>query len=527
MSLVLFDRVKETTTTTGTGSLTLGGASSGFTRFGDVLTVLDTFFYCIEDPNTGDWEIGLGTYSGTNTLARTSILRSSNANAAVSFASGTKNVFIVDPATSSATKANKRALLGFNDVVQQPSAPTTLTAGQEVTITHPAVTNEKISINVMRDAKATGQANTSLDFDLADESQFTQQDATNGTDFADGVVKLHDTGGGSPVQYPTSAMTSDSAPSPFATSAQSVFGGNAFPAYLAFDRSIVSGSRYVSNSPTGWLKIDLGSAVVVTSYKMTYVDYGLGNAPCPKDFTLEGSNNNSTWTTVDTVTNKTVWASGTEYTFSSFTNTTAYRYYRINVSANNGYGAYWQIDEVKLFASSSSYPTSQPYYVTTNTNQIPLYTGTVGSVKTINSIAFTTTTPTNTGIKMLVSFDGRTTWKKWNGSSWATHTGGLSNLSTGNTLAEVVTGLTAYSVQVADTFLDLAWDLSTSDASVTPSIDAVSINYDEDTYYDMASVGSYASGAEFGVRRLTATTTKVKNMMASSQKCFINVRVDP
>jgi hypothetical protein len=90
MAHLLFDRVKETTTTTGTGDITLAGAVSGFRAFSSVLAAGDTTLYCIE--LNAEWEVGVGTYN--TTLARTTVLASSNAGALVSFSAGTKNVFI-------------------------------------------------------------------------------------------------------------------------------------------------------------------------------------------------------------------------------------------------------------------------------------------------------------------------------------------------------------------------------------------------------------------------------------------------
>jgi hypothetical protein len=94
-----FDRVKDTSTTTGTGTLTLANsAPTGFRTFGSVLSNSDTCFYAIV--GGADWEVGIGTYttSGT-TLARTTILASSNSNAAVNLSSGTKDIFITHPAS--------------------------------------------------------------------------------------------------------------------------------------------------------------------------------------------------------------------------------------------------------------------------------------------------------------------------------------------------------------------------------------------------------------------------------------------
>lgn len=93
MALVVADRVQETTSTTGTSDYALLGAEQGFQAFGDVMSDGDTTYYSITDDT--DWEVGIGTYSTTGpTLARTTILDSSNAGAAVSWGVGTKNIFL-------------------------------------------------------------------------------------------------------------------------------------------------------------------------------------------------------------------------------------------------------------------------------------------------------------------------------------------------------------------------------------------------------------------------------------------------
>ena len=100
MACIIADRVKETSTTTGTGALTLAGAMTGYRAFSTVCTSpSDICYYCIQAVDgsgnpTGAWEVGLGTYSGANTLTRTSVLSSSNANSVVTLAAGTKQVWI-------------------------------------------------------------------------------------------------------------------------------------------------------------------------------------------------------------------------------------------------------------------------------------------------------------------------------------------------------------------------------------------------------------------------------------------------
>ncbi|QZP07778.1 hypothetical protein [Caenibius sp. WL] len=100
MAYVTEDLILELSTSTGTSPFTLAGAVNGFFAFSSVCSVGDTVPYTIQavDSNgapTGDVEEGIGTYSAANTLTRTTILRSSNANAAVNFSTGTKRVGLV------------------------------------------------------------------------------------------------------------------------------------------------------------------------------------------------------------------------------------------------------------------------------------------------------------------------------------------------------------------------------------------------------------------------------------------------
>ena len=98
MAIVVKDRVQQTSTTTGTSDFVLSGSVSGFQTFSAIGNT-NTTYYAAVDPNTGDWEVGLGTYSTTGpTLTRDTIYESSNAGAKVVFAAGAKNVFCTYPA---------------------------------------------------------------------------------------------------------------------------------------------------------------------------------------------------------------------------------------------------------------------------------------------------------------------------------------------------------------------------------------------------------------------------------------------
>jgi hypothetical protein len=96
MPLVVKDRVQESTTTTGTGTITLGGAVSGFQSF-SVIGNGNTTYYAIVGGT--EWEVGLGTYTSSGTtLSRDTVLESSNSGNLVNFSAGTKNVFVTYPA---------------------------------------------------------------------------------------------------------------------------------------------------------------------------------------------------------------------------------------------------------------------------------------------------------------------------------------------------------------------------------------------------------------------------------------------
>jgi hypothetical protein len=100
MALVLNDRVKETTTTTGTGTFTLAGAVTGFETFGTGVGNSNTTYYAVTLPGSAEFEVGLGTLSSdSSTLARTTVISSSNSDNAVNFSAGTKTIFCTLPAS--------------------------------------------------------------------------------------------------------------------------------------------------------------------------------------------------------------------------------------------------------------------------------------------------------------------------------------------------------------------------------------------------------------------------------------------
>lgn len=139
MALIVNDRVKETTTTTGTGDITFAGATTGFETFAAGIGNSNTTYYCITLPGSAEFEVGLGTLSAdSSTMARTTIISSSNSDSAVNFSAGTKDVFCTLPASKAIIKDANGALasttmsgaldLNGNELVLDADGDTSITA---------------------------------------------------------------------------------------------------------------------------------------------------------------------------------------------------------------------------------------------------------------------------------------------------------------------------------------------------------------------------------------------------------------
>jgi hypothetical protein len=143
MSFVLKDRVKETSTTTGTGTFTLAGASTGFQSF-SVIGNGNTTFYTIVDSAAGTWEVGIGTYTSSGTtLSRDTVLESSNSGSKVNFGAGNKDVFVTYPAEraviggqgfieNAATISQSTSITEGNNAIS--GGPVTIESGATVTV---------------------------------------------------------------------------------------------------------------------------------------------------------------------------------------------------------------------------------------------------------------------------------------------------------------------------------------------------------------------------------------------------------
>jgi len=145
MAFALNDRVKETSTTTGTGTFDLAGAEIGFESFVSGVGDGNQTYYAISNDGTNEFEVGIGTVTdaATDTLSRDTIISSSNSDALVDFSAGTKTVFCTLPAsrTPSAGMTATTFVVTHNSTLSDDqtldsgvlAGPVTITGTQTVT----------------------------------------------------------------------------------------------------------------------------------------------------------------------------------------------------------------------------------------------------------------------------------------------------------------------------------------------------------------------------------------------------------
>lgn len=146
-------------------------------------------------------------------------------------------------------------------------------------------------------------------------------------------------------------MTSNTAPSPYVASASSTYDPTFNNASKAFNGTVgLNGYWLTAASASGWLQIDLATAYAISSFAVQVNTIPEPNR-APKNFTLQGSNDGTSFTTLATITNQTAWGSGETRTF-TVTSPGSYRYYRLDITANNG-DVYLQVGELYLYMNNA------------------------------------------------------------------------------------------------------------------------------------------------------------------------------
>jgi hypothetical protein len=184
MALVLKDRVRESTATTGTGTLSLDGAITGFQGF-SVIGNTNTTYYAVVDVTTGDWEVGLGTYTSAGSLlSRDTVLESSSGGTKINFGAGPKDVFCTYPAEQAVTLTDVQTLT--NKTLSTGTAITagtingatigasTASTGAFTTLSATGVTTVQAGTVSAPAITTTGDTNTGIFFPAADTIAFAE-----------------------------------------------------------------------------------------------------------------------------------------------------------------------------------------------------------------------------------------------------------------------------------------------------------------------------------------------------------------
>ena len=195
MAFVLNDRVKETTTTTGTGTINLAGAATGFETFVAGIGNSNVTYYCIAGQGTAEFEVGIGTVTDASpdTLSRTTILSSSNSDSAVNFSAGTKDVFCTLPASKTIRELDTALNVPTGTTAQRASSP----AAGDLRFNTTSSKFEGYSGSAWGNVGEGNFLVTNIFAGDGSDTTFTISNAVSGEQqlmvFIDGVFQAHDT----------------------------------------------------------------------------------------------------------------------------------------------------------------------------------------------------------------------------------------------------------------------------------------------------------------------------------------------
>jgi len=195
VAFVLNDRVKETTTTTGTGTINLGGAATGFETFVAGIGNSNVTYYCIAGQGTTEFEVGIGTVTDASpdTLSRTTILSSSNSDSAVDFSAGTKDVFCTLPAGRTIREVDTALNVPTGTTAQRASSP----AAGDLRFNTTSSKFEGYSGSAWGNVGEGNFLVTNIFAGDGSDTTFTISNAVSGEQqlmvFIDGVFQAHDT----------------------------------------------------------------------------------------------------------------------------------------------------------------------------------------------------------------------------------------------------------------------------------------------------------------------------------------------
>lgn len=259
-----------------------------------------------------------------------------------------------------------------------------------------------------------------------------------------------------------------------------------------------------------WWMLDFGTVRPVYSlevvwYSTTY--YGT-------DVSIQWSNDGENWNLIlrdQAVTYTSTGNTTGTYKFADFPQPVFARYFRIYCNASNN-ATYFILREARFFeAVGSNFSTSGTASLTSNdSGQINTF-----SWNTVNSCQLNGTFPTGTTTKMLLSFDGRSSWVYWSGSAWVTE----SNIANSTMTPTVFDSLTSanFSGALGDS-LDIKINIGTSDSTKSPIINSILFNVTTKVFRQRSSEMSIR------VRNLSSRKTEFKNLSDSDKTFHISIR---
>ena len=343
---------------------------------------------------------------------------------------------------------------------------------------------------------SAGSGNSDINFNSATESDFNQEDSVNGTSFESSSATLHsipfnDDFSSSTINADRWAV-SGSGGTASISSGQLYFNIPAANDNITADHQGTVGTgdfdvqvdfNNLSHSSTSWwatLQFSSDSGQNIIQNNLGQVGYftriyqnGTIYSHTTSRFDTSGK---LRITRVGSTATVYAWYNSTWNVLYTHATTAEAGYFRIYSGTTNGSVSCY-FDNFTAsgdLTAPTAYPTSQAYYITTAAgSQLD-----VSAWSNIDSVTTTQTTPTNTDLKYLVSLDGRTTWKYWDGSAWQTST--LANIETNGMSQTTLEGISSANWSASGGFqagttsiLDFAVSLSTTDASVTPTISQI------------------------------------------------------
>jgi len=362
-------------------------------------------------------------------------------------------------------------------------------------------------------AAGTQIANGEVAYNFADAGKYTEEDGAF-TKFNGGVIELEAT--------PTYGSTDITMPLPSAGAAavSSSILSIEQPASEAFDNNLADASTWISLTKVNeYIGYQFATPKVVAKFSITNRDNLVRYTWAPSSIQVKGSNNGTDWVALGSEITGISWSTTAQQTKAfTFENKTAYTYYALFITrVQDVDAATIQLASIEFF-EFFNYQTAAGYHVTT-TAAID-----VEEVTSINSVAVTETA-TNGIVRYFVSNNG-TDWKYFNGSSWLTANDLLdATFETNGMTKASLEGISAANwdaLYTAKGIFQIAAYLKTSDASTTPSVDNIAVNY------DTPSSPTYVKDnttTDFKVSRVTATgkqTITIKNLSGAQADIVVD-----